>query len=126
MGCLRTNGFPALLQAMPQAIRSSKSRAPPLSSVPASDGALGVIGLFVGLVAGAFLALVVCGLLALSVSIHDTLNDIRRLLAAATADSSNRDPASDPGSVSPRRQRLPTKPSPQARWTASLSASDPA
>ena len=62
-----------------------------------------VIGLFVGLVADAFLAFVVCGRLALSVSIHDTLNDIRRLLAEATADTSNRDPASDPGSVSPRR-----------------------
>ena len=48
-----------------------------------------VIGLFVGMVAGAFLALVVCGLLALLVSIHGTLNDIRRLLAEAAADTSN-------------------------------------
>ena len=63
-----------------------------------------VIGLFVGMVAGAFLAFVVCGLLALIVSIHDTLNDIHRLLAEAAADTLNRDSASDPGSVSPRRQ----------------------
>ena len=62
-----------------------------------------VIGLFVGLVAGAFPAFVVCGLLALSVSIHDTLNDNHNLLTEAAADTSNRNPASDPGSVSPRR-----------------------
>lgn len=63
-----------------------------------------VIGLLVGLVAGAFLVVVVCGLLALSVSIHDTLNDILRLLVETTADAANRDPKSDPGPVPPRRQ----------------------
>ena len=63
-----------------------------------------VIGFLVGLVAGAFLAVVVCGLLALIVSIHDTLNDIRCLLGEAAADTSNRDPASDSDSVSPHGQ----------------------
>ena len=63
-----------------------------------------VIGSLVGLVAGAFLAVVVCGLLALIVSIHDTLNDIHRLLVEATADTAKRDPASDPGPVTARRQ----------------------
>ena len=63
-----------------------------------------VIGSLVGLVAGAFLAVVVCGLLALIVSIHDTLNDIHRLLVEATADTANRDTASDSGSVSSHGQ----------------------
>ena len=64
---------------------------------------LAVLGFLVGLVAGAFLAVVVCGLLALIVPIHDTLNNIHRLLGEATADTANRDPASDPDSVSPHR-----------------------
>ena len=63
-----------------------------------------VIGFLVGLVAGAFLAVVVCGLLALIVSIHDTLNDIHRLLVEATADTAKRASASDSDSVSPHGQ----------------------
>ncbi len=63
-----------------------------------------VIGSLAGLAVGAFLAVVVCGLLALIVSVHDILNDIHHLSAEATADTTNRAPASDRGPVSPRRQ----------------------
>ena len=63
-----------------------------------------MLGFLAGLAAGAFLTLVVCGPLALFVSIHDRLNDIHRLLVEATADPSNMKPESDPGSVSPDKQ----------------------
>ena len=59
------------------------------------------LGFLAGLAAGVFLTLVVCGPLALIVSIHDTLNDIHRLLGETTADISNRDPESASGPVSP-------------------------